>query len=121
MTREELIEKLLDVKARLERSYPAETVSKVIPYIADYSDNNDWIFDEYLYTFETDDMVIQFCEDTVRKYWIKALRDRLSDFEYDDDRYIVDDTDWTIYNLHYSDVESWIDDILETLDYNENE
>lgn len=123
MTKQELIEKLLDYKQH--NSYVWSDCEAIIwdimSDLCDYDNENDFELDEYTYRFETIDWVEEFLRHTIDTCWMLTLKNRLSSLNSDWDWFMIDDVDWTIYNPGASDVEEWINDILSELWYEEDE
>jgi hypothetical protein len=57
MTKEELIQKLLEYKADLQNQYCDldSVISDVMSDVCDYNNDNDFQLDSYTYTYETTD------------------------------------------------------------------
>lgn len=121
MTKQELIEKLLDYKSRLQNTYCDldDVISDVMSDVCDYDNDNDFELDSYTYYYETTDWIEEFIKQTLQDWWILTLKNRLSEVDSDCEWYHVDDVDWTIYARDYWDVEEWIDDMLSELWYDE--
>ena len=121
MTKEELIQKLLEYKADLQNQYCDldSVISDVMSDVCDYNNDNDFQLDSYTYTYETTDWIEEFVKYTVDTCWLLTLKNRLSEVDWDYEWYHVDDVDWTIYPRDFSDVEEWIWDMLYELDYDE--
>lgn len=121
MTKEELIQKLLEYKSRLQNTYCDldDVISDVMSDVCDYDNDNDFELDSYTYYYETTDWIEEFIKATLQDWWILTLKHRLSEVDSDCEWYHVDDVDWTIYARDYWDVEEWIDDMLSELWYDE--
>ena len=121
MTKQELIQKLLEYKAHLKNTYCDldDVISDVMSDVCDYDNDNDFELDSYTYYYETIDWIEEFIKQTLQDWWILCLKNRLSEVDGDYDWYHVDDVDWTIYPRDFSDVEEWIDDMLYELWYDE--
>ena len=121
MTKEELIQKLLEYKSRLQNTYCDldDVISDVMSDVCDYDNDNNFELDSYTYYYETTDWIEEFIKATLKDWWILTLKNRLSEVDSDCEWYHVDDVDWTIYARDYWDVEEWIDDMLSELWYDE--
>ena len=121
MTKEELIQKLLEYKAHLKNTYCDldDVISDAMSDVCDYDNDNDFELDSYTYYYETTDWIEEFIKQTLQDWWILTLKNRLSEVDSDCEWYHIDDVDWTIYARDYWDVEEWIDDMLSELWYDE--
>lgn len=121
MTKEELIQKLLEYKAQLKNTYCDldDIISDAMSDVCDYDNDNDFELDSYTYYYETTDWIEEFIKQTLQEWWILTLKNRLSEVDSDCEWYHIDDVDWTIYARDYWDVEEWIDDMLSELWYDE--
>lgn len=121
MTKQELIEKLLDYKQHNAYTWSdcEAVIWDIMSDLCDYDSDNDYELDEFTYRFETIDWVEEFLKHTIETCGILTLKNRLSSLNSDWDWFMIDDVDWTIYNPEASDVEEWIDDILYELWYDE--
>ena len=121
MTKEELIQALLEYKSHLKNTYCDldDIISCVTSDVCDYDSEHDYELDSYTYYYENSDWIEEFVKLTMAEYWLLTLKNRLSEVDCDCEYYHVDDVDWTIYPRDFSDVEEWIDDILSELWYDE--
>lgn len=121
MSKEELIQKLLEYKAQLKNTYCDldDVISDVMSDVCDYDNDNDFELDSYTYYYETIDWIEEFIKQTLQDWWILCLKNRLSEVDWDYEWFHIDDVDWTIYPRDFYDVEEWIDDMLSELWYDE--
>lgn len=123
MNKQELINRLLYYKERVQNPIVdiSEIIRDAVSDVCDYDRYNDYELDSYTYTFETYDWLREFLDYTMKEFWPMVLKNRLSELERDEDYYIIDDVDWTVYNVYASDVVDWCDDVLYELWYEEDE
>ena len=121
MTKQELIQKLLEYKADLQNWYCDldSIISDVMNDVCDYDQDNDYKLDSYTYYYETDDCIEDYINSFVQTNWINALKNILDAVDWDYSWYHIDDVYWDIIPRDFTDVEEWIDDILYELWYDE--
>ncbi len=93
MTKEELIQKLLEYKAQLKNTYCDldDVISDAMSDVCDYDNDNDFSLDSYTYYYETTDWIEEFIKATLKDWWILTLKNRLSEVDSDCEWYHVDD------------------------------
>ena len=122
MTKEELKENLLQYKQDVWDENKDKTINAVINDIIDFeNENQNWDLDEYTYTFTGIDMMEDYIKNRLKDFWLSQVSRDLQSVDSDDDYYKIDDVDGEVTVISVEEIQDWIDEIIETLDWEETE
>lgn len=122
MTKEELKENLLQYKQDVWDENKDKTINAVINDIIDFeNENQNWELDEYTYRFTGIDMMEEYIKSRLKDFWLSQVSRDLKNVDSDDDYYKIDDVDGEVTVISVEEIEDWIDEIIETLDWIELE
>lgn len=122
MTKEELKENLLQYKQDVWDENKDKTINAVINDIIDFeNENQNWELDEYTYRFTNVDMMEEYIKNRLKDFWLSQVSRDLQSVDSDDDYYKIDDVDGEVTVISVEEIQDWIDEIIETLDWEETE
>lgn len=122
MTKEELKEKLLQYKEDVWNENKDRTINEVINDIIDFeNENHNWDLDDYTYTFSHIDLMEEYIKNRLKDFWLSQVARDLQSVDSDDDYYKIDDVDGEVTVISVEEIQDWIDEIIETLDWIELE
>lgn len=122
MTKEELKENLLQYKQDVWDENKDKTINEVINDIIDFeNENQNWDLDEYTYRFTNVDMMEEYIKNRLKDFWLSQVSRDLQSVDSDDDYYKIDDVDGEVTVISVEEIQDWIDEIIETLDWIELE
>lgn len=122
MTKEELKENLLQYKQDVWDENKDKTINAVINDIIDFeNENQNWDLDEYTYRFTGVDMMEEYIKNRLKDFWLSQVSRDLKNIDSDDDYYKIDDVDGEVTVISVEEIQDWIDEIIETLDWIELE
>lgn len=122
MTKEDLRISLLQYKQDVWDENKDKTINAVINDIIDFeNDNQNWDLDDYTYTFTGIDMMEEYIKNRLKDFWLSQVSRDLQSVDSDDDYYKIDDVDGEVIVISVEEIQDWIDEIIETLDWIELE
>lgn len=122
MTKEELKEKLLQHKEDVWNENKDRIINEVISDIIDFeNENQNWELDDYTYTFSHIDLMEEYIKSRLKDFWLSQVSRDLQSVDSDDDYYKIDDVDGEVTVISVEEIQDWIDEIIETLDWIELE
>lgn len=122
MTKEDLKISLLQYKQDVWGENKDKTINAVINDIIDFeNENQNWDLDEYTYTFASSDTMEEYIKNRLNDFWLSQVARDLQSVDSDDDYYKIDDVDGEVTVISVEEIQDWIDEIIETLDWIELE
>ena len=122
MTKEDLRISLLQYKQDVWDENKDKTINAVINDIIDFeNENQNWELDEYTYRFTNVDMMEEYIKNRLKDFWLSQVSRDLKNVDSDDDYYKIDDVDGEVTVISVEEIQDWIDEIIETLDWIELE
>lgn len=122
MTKEDLKISLLQYKEDVWDENKDKTINAVINDIIDFeNENQNWDLDEYTYRFTNVDMMEEYIKKRLKDFWLSQVSRDLKNVDSDDDYYMIDDVDGEVTVISVEEIQDWIDEIIETLDWIELE
>ena len=122
MTKEQLKENLLQYKQDVWNENKDKTINAVINDIINFeNENQNWDLDEYTYRFTGIDMMEEYIKNRLNDFWLSQVSRDLKNVDSDDDYYMIDDVDGEVTVISVEEIQDWIDEIIETLDWIELE
>ena len=122
MTKKELKEKLLQYKEDVWNENKDRTINEVISDIIDFeNENQNWELDDYTNTFSHIDLMEGYINSRLQQFGLSQVSRDLQSVDSDDDYYKIDDVDGEVTVISVEEIQDWIDEIIETLDWIELE
>ena len=122
MTKEELKEKLLQHKEDVWNENKDRIINEVTNDIIDFeNENQNWDLDDYTYTFSHIDLMEDYIKNRLKDFGLSQVSRDLQSVDSDDDYYKIDDVDGEVTVISVEEIQDWIDEIIETLDWIELE
>lgn len=122
MTKEDLRISLHQYKQDVWNENKDKTINAVINDIIDFeNENQNWDLDEYTYRFTNVDMMEEYIKNRLKDFWLSQVSRDLKNVDSDDDYYMIDDVDGEVTVISVEEIQDWIDEIIETLDWEETE
>lgn len=116
MTKEELIERLNELRDAVWSENKDNTISEVISIVWDYmNDTQDFDFEYILDRFTHIDLMEWYINSRLKDFGLSQVARDLQSVDSDDDYYKIDDVDGEVTVIDSEEVEEWINEIIDEL------